>query len=120
MDNLIVPVGSILFGIVSAWLTFLQLKKHYMEEIESKIEQSSLNSSKDLKSEAELLKHKIDSIESHMIKIEESVSKEIEYVKEAYKGEIKNLGEKIENLREEVRNQHTQLIGLLTKLIQEK
>lgn len=41
----------------------------------------------------------------------------LEHLKEIYSGEIKNLGQKIEDLRSELRNQHGQMVQLLTKLI---
>lgn len=46
-----------------------------------------------------------------------SVEKDFAHVRETYNGEIRNLGQKIEDLRSELRNQHTQMVSLLTKMI---
>jgi len=49
--------------------------------------------------------------------LEESVNKDLAHIRETYNGEIRNLGQKIEDLRSELRNQHGSLVQLLTKLI---
>lgn len=46
-----------------------------------------------------------------------TVEKDFAHVRETYNGEIRNLGQKIEDLRSELRNQHTQMVSLLTKMI---
>lgn len=47
-----------------------------------------------------------------------AVEKDFAHVRETYNGEIRNLGQKIEDLRSELRNQHTQMVTLLTKMIE--
>lgn len=46
-----------------------------------------------------------------------AVNKDFAHVRETYNGELRNLATKIEDLRSELRNQHTQMISLLTKMI---
>lgn len=47
----------------------------------------------------------------------DNVAKDLVHLKETYNAEIKVLGEKIETLREDLSNQHQNLVALLTKLI---
>lgn len=49
--------------------------------------------------------------------LKENVEKDMQHLRETYNGEIRNLGQKIEDLRSELRNQHGQLVALLTKMI---
>ena len=45
------------------------------------------------------------------------LQKDISYQKELHEGKIAELSEKIEELKEEMRNQHSQLVNLLTKMV---
>lgn len=45
------------------------------------------------------------------------VEKELGHLRETYNGELRNLGMKIEDLRAELRDQHGQLLELLTNMI---
>lgn len=120
IEQVIGPVASVIVGALGAWLTFAQLKKHYTDEIDEKINQANKSADKALESEIRLVDQKLDAIKSEVQGLEDSLNKEIAYVKEAYKGEIKNLSEKIELLRDQVQDQHKQLVSLLSKLISEK
>ena len=46
-----------------------------------------------------------------------SIEQEIKYHKELHESKVAELSEKIEALREEMRRHHTQLVDLLTKMI---
>ena len=50
----------------------------------------------------------------------ENVSRDLGHLREVYNAEIKVLGEKIENLRQDISQQHQALVGLLTKLVDSK
>jgi uncharacterized protein Veg len=63
------------------------------------------------------LESKIDKIESDLQAQKDSVAKDLGFLKETYSSEISNLGNKIEDLREQLNSQHSQLIQLLTKLV---
>jgi hypothetical protein len=120
INSLIAPLFSIVAGIGGAWLTFAQLKKHYTDEFDAKIAEMGDDCQKSIEAEVKVLNSKLELINKDAENMEMVLTKEIAYVKEAYKGEIKNLGEKIESLRSQVQEQHNQLIGLLTKLVQDK
>lgn len=49
-----------------------------------------------------------------------NVDKDLSHLRETYNGEIRNLGQKIEDLRSELRNQHGQLVQLLSKMIENR
>lgn len=63
------------------------------------------------------LENKISALETKLQALEESVEKDFTHVRETFNGEIRNLGQKIEDLRADLRNQHGQLVSLLTKMI---
>lgn len=63
------------------------------------------------------LEGKITALETKLQALEESVEKDFSHVRETFNGEIRNLGQKIEDLRADLRNQHGQLVSLLTKMI---
>jgi chromosome segregation ATPase len=47
-----------------------------------------------------------------------SLEKELKYHKEIHESKVAELSEKIEQLREEMRRHHSQLVDLLTKMIE--
>lgn len=61
---------------------------------------------------------KIQIVEDRIEILEKDVNKDITHLKESYSNEIKSLGEKIENLREELRVQHANLLNLIMKLVE--
>lgn len=63
------------------------------------------------------LEVQIDALSTALENLEISVNKDFDHIRETYNGEIRNLGQKIEDLRSELRNQHGQLVQLLTKMI---
>jgi hypothetical protein len=65
----------------------------------------------------ENLESKIRKLELELETQKISISKDFDHFTEVYNNEIKSLGEKIENLREDLSQQHQALVGLLTKLV---
>lgn len=63
---------------------------------------------------------RLDNLEQEFQAHKESVEKDFAHVRETYNSEIRNLGEKIESLRDELRSSNNQVIGLLSKLISDK
>lgn len=66
------------------------------------------------------LEVKIKELETEFHIQRSNVSKDFEHFRQTYNNEIKTLGEKIENLREDLSQQHQSLVGLLTKLVNSK
>lgn len=63
------------------------------------------------------MESKIDAVEADLAAHKREVMKDLSHIRETYNGEIRNLGEKIEGLRRELRDQHGQLVGLLSEMI---
>lgn len=129
-----IPISSIL-GFAGAMSTFLgalwtirKLSRDLRRERdlesakilqEAKEADSKLKAAWEAKRELHLqeVNGKIKSLEDRLNNLEESVTKDFAHVRETYNGEIRNLGDKIEDLRSELRNQHGQLVTLLGKMI---
>lgn len=106
-------IGSIL-------LTFQKVKKEFNSDIERRIEAVKLGAEDDLKAEMRLMSAKLEILQKDMASMEAGFQKDIAHIKDTYNSEIKNLGDKVEHLREEVRLQHTQILGLLTKMLSDR
>jgi|ERR1035437_718443 hypothetical protein len=66
--------------------------------------------------EAEMLA-KMETLSQKITNIDESVNKDLEHIKEAYNSEIRFLGSKIEELKDEMRTSLGQVVMLVSKLI---
>lgn len=77
-----------------------------------------LQSAKDHDAEMKIhLENRIHDIEIKVSALKENIEKDIAHLKESYQSEVRFLGQKIEELREQVHDQHSQLVALLTKMI---
>lgn len=113
IGQMIIALGSI----ASVFLTAQKLVKHLKSEKEKEIEQVLDKAMAELQKEKTLLEMKIQACFDENERLKESLEKEIEFTRTSYEIEIKNLGDKIESLKEEVRSQNTQILNLLSKLI---
>jgi len=113
IGQMIIALGSI----ASVFLTAQKLVKHLKSEKEKEIEQVLDKAMAELQKEKTLLEMKIQACFDENERLRESLEKEIEFTRTSYEIEIKNLGDKIESLKEEVRSQNTQILNLLSKLI---
>jgi peptidoglycan hydrolase CwlO-like protein len=66
------------------------------------------------------LEAKINAVDFKLKTLESSVHKDLQHIRETHVSELKTLSDKIENLREELRNQHSGIVSLLAKLIEKK
>lgn len=113
----LIPLAATITTLGGAWLTVRKIAKDLAK---SKKEQAKeiLQAAKE---EDTLLKTKlearIEGIKAELKNLEFNVNKDISFLKESHSNEIKNLGERIESLRDELKSQHGQLLTLLTKLI---
>lgn len=124
----ILGIAGTISTIGGAWWTIRKLSRDLRKdrELESaKILQEAKEADARLKAALEAkreviyqeLNNKIGRLESRLDNLEESVTKDFAHVRETYNGEIRNLGDKIEDLRSELRSQHGQLVALLGKMI---
>lgn len=91
--------------------------KKERDEDAAKILQAAKEEDNALKAKLEA---KVEAISVKLNNLEMSVEKDMSHLRETYTSEIKNLGEKIENLRDELRQQHSGLIELLSKIVGKK
>lgn len=107
-------------GVATLVVTLQKVFKNFRKERDeyaAKILQTAKEEDSLLKTKLEA---KIAEIDTKVKTLEISVNKDITHLKETYSAEIKVLGEKIETLRDELRNQHSQMVTLLSKLIDSK
>lgn len=124
----IVVITSAIGTIFGAWMKLRSLAKSFRAEREleaaktlqeAKEADSRLKTLLDNKRELvyQGLNNNISKLEERLNALEESVAKDFEHVRETYNGEIRNLGDKIEDLRSDLRTQHGQLVSLLSEMI---
>lgn len=115
-----ISVAATISALGGAWLTIRKIardahksKKEHAEEILSAAKELDLELK--LKTDA-----KIQALDSQLKNLEANVKKDLEHLKETHTNEIKNLGEKIEALRDQLNSQHAQMIAFLSKLVDKK
>jgi Na+-translocating ferredoxin:NAD+ oxidoreductase RnfG subunit len=116
----LLPVAGSITVVGTAWLTVRKIakdaaksKKELIAEIlHAAKEEDALQKAK--------MESKMEALTVKLASLELSVNKDVGHLKETYSNEIKNLGEKIESLREELRSRFDGTVALLTKLIEKK
>lgn len=115
--EMILSLAGAITVLGGAWLTYRKIVKDNEDEREER-EAAILQTAKDeIAKEKAILDAKIGEANSRIDNLENSIEKDLAHIRETYNGEIRNLGQKIEDLRSELRNQHGSLVSLLTKLI---
>lgn len=118
--QLIMPLAAAITAVGGAWLTIRKVAK---DAASSRKEQEK-DFLRQAKEEDLLVKTKldarIDALKTELRNLESNVNKDMDHLKDTYNGEIRNLGQKIEELRSELKNQHGQLVQLLTEMIKKR
>lgn len=113
----IIAVSGFITAVGGAWLTIRKIQKDIARDRAAE----AARIIQDAKEADALIKTKlearIETVKSELKNLELNVNKDLEHIKETYNGEIRNLGNKIEDLRSELKNQHGQLVQLLTEMI---
>ena len=107
-------------GIATLVVTLQKVFKNFRKERDeyaAKVIQAAKEDDAVIKAKLEA---KIEALSVKINSLEASVNKDMAHLKETYTSEIKNLGDKIENLRDELRQNHSGLIDLLTKMVAKK
>lgn len=116
----LVALAGVVTAIGGAWLTVRKIQKDHNDEKElvaAKILSEAKEQDALIRAELEA---RMSALQIQVETLESSVNKDLEHIRQTYNGEIRNLGQKIEDLRSELRNQHGQLVGLLTKMIENR
>lgn len=117
--NITIPLAAVvtITSLIYTWQRIFKTAKRDRDEHAARILQSAKEDDNLLKAKLEA---RIEKIDAQVKNLELNVNKDINHLKETYSAEIKVLGEKIETLRDELRNQHSQMVTLLSKLIDAK
>ena len=111
-----IPLGG-LIALATLVLTMQKISKNFKkdrDEHAAKILQAAKEEDSLIKAKLEA---RIEKVGAELKNLELNVNKDINHLRETYNGEIKNLGNKIEDLRSELKNQHGQLVQLLSEMI---
>lgn len=63
------------------------------------------------------LEARIELIKVELANVKYNIDKDLSHIRDSHSKDIENLGKKIEDLREEFRNANSQLVELLTKIV---
>lgn len=111
---------GISMGVATLIVTLQKVFKNFRKEREERAAQIMQMAKEEDHILRVRMEARIAEIDTKVKTLEISVNKDITHLKETYSAEIKVLGEKIETLRDELRNQHSQMVTLLSKLIDSK
>lgn len=114
--QLAIPLGG-LASLVGIWLTMQKILRNVRKEREEyalKILQNAKEADFAIK---EKLEAKIEKVHAELKNLELNINKDLAHVKEAHSTDLRNLADKIEALRDELRQQSAGTLELLTKII---
>lgn len=116
----LLPTAGVLITIGSLYMTLRKIQKDSEKAKKEQAAEILQSAKEEIALKEKDLDLKITSAEARIDALEKSVEKDLAHLRETYNGEIRNLGSKIEELRSELRSQHSQMVGLLTKMIDNK
>jgi chromosome segregation ATPase len=115
MDWMTVAGAVVTVG--TAVVTVQKILKNFKKAHEERNAQV-LQAAKEELSVAKLkLEGRLEALETALEALKENVDKDLAHAKETHATELKNLSEKITQIREDLREQHSQVLQLLTALI---
>jgi hypothetical protein len=106
----VTAIGTAIYTVQKVSKNFKTDKKEFKAEILQEAKEEDAKHRLDLET-------RLNTLQVDLNNLRDNIDKDILHVRETYNGEIRNLGQKIEDLRSELRNQHGQLVQLLTKMI---
>lgn len=115
--NAMLPTAGVIITLGTAWMTVRKIAKDAEKTKKEHAAEILQQAKEEIAAKERELQAKIEAAEFRIESLEKSVEKDLQHLRETYNGEIRNLATKIEDLRSELRNQHTQMVSLLTKMI---
>lgn len=115
-----VEIGSLLAAVIAAWTIPWKISRDIRKEREAeaaKVLQAAKEADSKIKAE---MVAKVELLEVEFKNLKHEVDKDFAHLRETYNGALANLGQKIEELRTELRNQHGQLVSLLSEMIKKQ
>lgn len=111
----VVAALSVVLGLLA---TIIKITRDIRKEREEE-NAKTLQQAKDfILIEVQNIKSEIINLENIIKNTEKSIDRDIEHVRETYNSEIKNLSDKVEQLREQITKSHSELISLISKMVQ--
>ena len=111
------PTLGLITAILTAWYTGQKVVREYRKFRKASTDKILDEAKEYSHSVKDKLEAKITLLEVELNNLKSSVASDILHIKEVQANEIRGLSDKIENLREELRNGHSSLIALLTQLV---
>jgi uncharacterized protein YPO0396 len=115
--NSILPALGLITAVTTTWYSVQKVIREYRKNRKKEADRI-LDEAKELdRAVRDRLEAKIDLLEAEIHNLEESVQKDFVNLKDNHAIELKNIGEKLEILRSEIREQSHGILALLTKLV---
>lgn len=114
----IASVATAITVIGGAWITVRKITKSSEEEKQRHAAAILQIAKEEISEKEKSIESKLVALSTRIDTLETSVDKDLQHMRETYNSEIRNLGQKIEDLRGELRSQHTQMVQLLTTMIE--
>jgi len=115
--NWIGPTLGGITAVATAWYSVQEVLKEYRRRRNS-VSNEVLEKAKEYDAEIKReLKARIDLLEVDVHNLKESIQKDISNIKDNHALELKNLSEKIGAIRDQLNDQHSQLMSILVKMI---
>jgi hypothetical protein len=113
-------ISGLIMAVAGAWALPWKISRDMRKDREleaAKVLKSAQEEDAKLRLEFEA---KIQIVQAELDNVKHDVEKDFAHVKETYNGALANLGQKIEELREQLNLQHSQLLSFLTKLVEKR
>jgi ABC-type transporter Mla subunit MlaD len=115
--NSILPSLGLITGLATTWYSVQKVVREYRKNRKKEADRI-LDEAKELdRAVKDRLEAKIDLLEAELHSLQDSVAKDLNHIKETQASELRNLSDKIELLREEIRDQSSGILSLLTQLV---
>jgi len=113
-------IGSILGTIIAILGAFWKIRRDIKKDKNIQIT-NIIKEAKELDNTLKIkLEAKIEALRAEFKNMEFNFNKDVSHLRETQTNEMRNLGEKIEALRNELQSQHAQYMQLLTELVKQK
>jgi len=113
----ILSVSAFITAVGGAWLTVRKIAKDTEKRKKEWVAEILQHAKEADQANRTNLEVKIHDLELQLKVLRETMDKELEYIKKSHDSEFKHLSEKIENLRQELASQHSNILSLLTKMV---
>jgi hypothetical protein len=116
-NNIVLVIAGIITTVIGGIYSLIKINRE-LKKIKSL---ESLQIIEEAEKLDHILKEKMETrinlLEIQLQNLEASINKDLENIKDNHAIELKNLSERIELLRDDLHNQHSQILSLLTKLV---